>query len=82
MEVCSAHYDCRITHNLHKTEIGKIAGTLAKGAGRKKTPLQVKLDYLAYVLFGLAVIFGLIVFAANGWDFSNDMVLYAISVGT
>ncbi|TFK97589.1 calcium-transporting ATPase 3 [Pterulicium gracile] len=46
-----------------------------------KTPLQIKLNKLAYVLFGLAAVFMLVVFAVARFDVDNTVVLYAIAVG-
>eukprot|EP01111_Echinosteliopsis_oligospora_P019352 TRINITY_DN933_c1_g1_i3.p1 TRINITY_DN933_c1_g1~~TRINITY_DN933_c1_g1_i3.p1 ORF type:complete len:1168 (-),score=364.62 TRINITY_DN933_c1_g1_i3:79-3582(-) len=62
------------------TQVGKIAGNLSEGKERK-TDTQRVLDRMAYVLFFFAIIFGLIVIWANKWDFSGDVIVYAVSVG-
>lgn len=55
--------------------IGKFLG-LTKG-----TPLQIKLNKLAYLLFGFAIILAIIVFGANRFDVTNEVAVYAISTG-
>ncbi|EXX53770.1 putative Na(+)-exporting P-type ATPase ENA5 [Rhizophagus irregularis DAOM 197198w] len=64
-----------------KTEIGKIAKTLASTSVVTRTPLQKKLEILAYALFGLAIILAIIVFGVNKWLVNNEVVIYAISLG-
>ncbi|PKY43251.1 hypothetical protein RhiirA4_340958, partial [Rhizophagus irregularis] len=64
-----------------KTEIGKIAKTLASTSVVTRTPLQKKLEILAYALFGLAIILAIIVFGVNKWVVNNEVVIYAISLG-
>lgn len=55
--------------------IGKFLG-LTEG-----TPLQRKLARLAYVLLGVAVVLGLVVFAAHEFDLTPEVVIYAVSLG-
>ncbi|CAB5394826.1 unnamed protein product [Rhizophagus irregularis] len=64
-----------------KTEIGKIAKTLASTSVVTRTPLQKKMDILAYALFGLAIILAIIVFSVNKWVVNNEVAIYAISLG-
>ncbi|OKL59981.1 hypothetical protein UA08_04800 [Talaromyces atroroseus] len=45
------------------------------------TPLQIKLSKLAYCLFGLAIIFAIIVFGVNKFHVTNEVAIYAISTG-
>lgn len=45
------------------------------------TPLQRKLSKLAYSLFGLAIIFAIIVFGVNEFRVTNEVAIYAISTG-
>lgn len=45
------------------------------------TPLQRKLSKLAYNLFGLAVLFAIIVFGVNKFHVTNEVAIYAISTG-
>ncbi|KAI9027036.1 Na+/K+ P-type ATPase [Hyaloraphidium curvatum] len=47
----------------------------------EKTPLQVTMDKLMYVLLVCAILLGLLVFAVNGMTFSSSLLLYAVSVG-
>ncbi|KAJ1978181.1 hypothetical protein H4R35_002004 [Dimargaris xerosporica] len=62
------------------TEIGKIAKTLMDTKDSQKTPLQRGLDYMAYVLFALAVIFVIVVFAASSFNVTGDVAIYAIAL--
>ncbi|KAA8648902.1 cation-translocating P-type ATPase [Aspergillus tanneri] len=45
------------------------------------TPLQRKLSKLAILLFGVAVLFAIIVMAANRFSSSNEVILYAVGTG-
>ncbi|KAF7130965.1 hypothetical protein CNMCM5793_003900 [Aspergillus hiratsukae] len=45
------------------------------------TPLQRKLSKLAILLFGIAVLFAIIVMAANKFANSNEVILYAVGTG-
>ncbi|EED24481.1 sarcoplasmic/endoplasmic reticulum calcium ATPase, putative [Talaromyces stipitatus ATCC 10500] len=45
------------------------------------TPLQRKLSKLAYSLFGLAILFAIIVFSVNKFHVTNEVAIYAISTG-
>jgi magnesium-transporting ATPase (P-type) len=45
------------------------------------TPLQRKLSKLAYNLFGLAIVFAIIVFGVNEFHVTNEVAIYAISTG-
>jgi Na+-exporting ATPase len=45
------------------------------------TPLQRKLSRLAILLFGIAVLFAIIVMAANKFSNSNEVILYAVGTG-
>lgn len=45
------------------------------------TPLQRKLNKLAYLLFFCAIILAIIVFAVNKFNVTNEVVIYAISTG-
>ncbi|KAG5518616.1 hypothetical protein PMAC_002584 [Pneumocystis sp. 'macacae'] len=45
------------------------------------TPLQKKLSALAIGLFGIALLFALIVFAANRFVAKDEVILYAIATG-
>ena len=55
--------------------IGKFLG-LTEG-----TPLQIKLSKLAYLLFGCAVLLAIVCFAANRFNVTNEVAIYAISTG-
>ncbi|CAG8652002.1 5611_t:CDS:2 [Funneliformis mosseae] len=63
------------------TEIGKIAKTLASTSVASRTPLQKRMDMLAYALFGVSIILAMIVFSVNKWKVNDDVAIYAISVG-
>jgi potassium/sodium efflux P-type ATPase len=45
------------------------------------TPLQRKLSKLAMLLFGIAVLFAIIVMAANLFSDDNEVILYAVGTG-
>ncbi|KAL4946627.1 hypothetical protein BDV06DRAFT_208540 [Aspergillus oleicola] len=45
------------------------------------TPLQRKLSKLAIILFGIAVLFAIIVMAANLFSSNNEVILYAVGTG-
>jgi magnesium-transporting ATPase (P-type) len=55
--------------------VGKFLG-LTEG-----TPLQRKLSKLAYVLFLMALLLAVIVFAVNKFNVPTEVVIYAISTG-
>ncbi|KXN83707.1 Calcium-transporting ATPase 3 [Leucoagaricus sp. SymC.cos] len=46
---------------------------------RSGTPLQIKLNKLAYILFSCAVILAIIVFSVARWHISDEVVLYSIA---
>ncbi|KOS37810.1 hypothetical protein ACN38_g11383 [Penicillium nordicum] len=45
------------------------------------TPLQRKLSWLAVGLFGIAVVFAIVVMSANYWRDNNEVILYAVATG-
>jgi Na+-exporting ATPase len=45
------------------------------------TPLQRKLSKLAILLFGIAVLFAIIVMATNKFSSNNEVILYAVGTG-
>ncbi|PGG97223.1 potassium/sodium efflux P-type ATPase, fungal-type [Polytolypa hystricis UAMH7299] len=45
------------------------------------TPLQRKLSQLAMLLFGVAVLFAIIVMSANNWSSRNEVIIYAVATG-
>ncbi|KAL2870176.1 cation-translocating P-type ATPase [Aspergillus lucknowensis] len=45
------------------------------------TPLQRKLSKLAILLFGVAVLFAIIVMGANSFSNNNEVILYAVGTG-
>ena len=47
----------------------------------KGTPLQRRLSQLAVLLFFVAVLFAIIVFSANRWVTTNEVILYAVATG-
>uniref|UniRef100_A0A7I4F8S0 Cation-transporting P-type ATPase N-terminal domain-containing protein n=1 Tax=Physcomitrium patens TaxID=3218 RepID=A0A7I4F8S0_PHYPA len=61
------------------TEIGKISSAINETA-TTSTPMQKKLNLMAYVLLGVALIFALIVFAVNRFQFDTEIVIYAIAL--
>jgi magnesium-transporting ATPase (P-type) len=55
--------------------IGKFLGLT------EATPLQIKLAKLAYVLFVVAIILAIVVFAVNNFNVTHEVQIYAISLG-
>ncbi|KAI1291352.1 hypothetical protein F5Y03DRAFT_34958 [Xylaria venustula] len=49
--------------------------------GLDGTPLQVKLSKFALLLFALAILLAIIVFAANRFDIDGEVLIYGICVG-
>ncbi|KAJ5109937.1 hypothetical protein N7532_002582 [Penicillium argentinense] len=45
------------------------------------TPLQRKLSKLALLLFGIAVVFAIVVAASNDWRGDNEVIIYAVATG-
>jgi Na+-exporting ATPase len=45
------------------------------------TPLQKKLSRLAILLFGIAVIFAIVVLAANRFENKQEVIIYAVGTG-
>lgn len=45
------------------------------------TPLQRKLSKLALLLFGIAVIFAIVVAGSNDWRGDNEVIIYAVATG-
>lgn len=46
---------------------------------RSGTPLQIKLNKLAYFLFGCAILLAIIVFSVARWRITDEVALYAIA---
>ena len=63
-----------------KTQIGKIATTLMEVDGNEQTPLQKRLNKMAYFVFLAAIILVVIVFAVHKFKYTNEVAIYAISV--
>ncbi|CAL1712012.1 unnamed protein product [Somion occarium] len=47
----------------------------------KGSPLQRKLSQMAVLLFGIAVVFAIVVMAANDFNGTREVVLYAVATG-
>ncbi|KAK3814942.1 MAG: potassium/sodium efflux P-type ATPase [Benniella sp.] len=63
-----------------KTQIGKIATTLMNVESNEQTPLQKRLNRMAYFVFLAAIILVIIVFAVHSFKYSSEVAIYAISV--
>ncbi len=48
---------------------------------REGTPLQIRLNKFAYILFALALLCAIIVFGVAEFDITNEVILYAIALG-
>lgn len=55
--------------------IGRFLGT------NVGTPLQRKLSKLALLLFAIAVVFAIVVAAANNWRGDSEVIIYAVATG-
>ncbi|KAK3833365.1 MAG: potassium/sodium efflux P-type ATPase [Linnemannia elongata] len=69
-----------VTNTGMKTQIGKIATTLMSVDSDEQTPLQKRLNKMAYFVFLAALILVLIVFAVHKFEYSKEVAIYAISV--
>ncbi|NP_001413487.1 sodium/potassium exporting P-type ATPase 1 [Physcomitrium patens] len=61
------------------TEIGKISKAINE-TKTQSTPMQRKLNLMAYMLLAFALLLALIVFAVNKFNFSTEVVIYAIAL--
>eukprot|EP01113_Clastostelium_recurvatum_P023065 TRINITY_DN275_c0_g1_i3.p1 TRINITY_DN275_c0_g1~~TRINITY_DN275_c0_g1_i3.p1 ORF type:complete len:1138 (-),score=341.07 TRINITY_DN275_c0_g1_i3:213-3626(-) len=66
-----------------QSEVGHIAEALAEAASAKpeKTDLQRRMDRMSIILFGVAILLGLLVLATEKFTMKETTLLYAISVG-
>ncbi|KAF9933477.1 Na+ ATPase [Linnemannia zychae] len=62
------------------TQIGKIATSLMNVDNNELTPLQKRLNKMAYFIFVAAVALVIVVFGAHKFHYSNEIAIYAISV--
>ncbi|KAI7817134.1 Na+/K+ P-type ATPase [Gamsiella multidivaricata] len=62
------------------TQIGKIATSLMSVDGDEQTPLQKRLNKMAYFVFAAAIMLVIIVFGVHGFKYSEETAIYAISV--
>ncbi|KAF9351646.1 hypothetical protein BGX26_010377 [Mortierella sp. AD094] len=69
-----------VTSTGMKTQIGQIATSLMGVSGNETTPLQKRLDKMAYFISFAAALLVLIVFAVHKFHYSNEVAIYAISV--
>ncbi|KAG0373337.1 Na+ ATPase [Mortierella sp. AD032] len=69
-----------VTNTGMKTQIGKIATTLMSVDTDEQTPLQKRLNKMAYFVFLAALLLVLIVFAVHNFKYSKEVAIYAISV--
>lgn len=58
----------------------KVKGVTKTTLGLVGTPLQVKLSWFALLLLGLAILLAIIVFSANKWNISGEVLLYGVCV--
>ncbi|KAG0624727.1 hypothetical protein M758_3G269600 [Ceratodon purpureus] len=61
------------------TEIGRISKAISE-TPTQSTPMQKKLNKMAYVLLVCALLLALIVFAVNKFEFNTEIVIYAIAL--
>ncbi|KAG0203383.1 Na+ ATPase [Mortierella sp. GBA30] len=63
-----------------KTQIGQIATTLLEVDDHGSTPLQKRLNKMAFLIFLGAIVLVLVVFGVHKFQYSNEVAIYAISV--
>ncbi|KAG0319902.1 hypothetical protein BG000_003752, partial [Podila horticola] len=68
-----------VTSTGMKTQIGKIATSLLQADTHEATPLQKRLNKLAWCVFIAALFLVLIVFGVHNFEYSNEVAIYAIS---
>ncbi|KAG8875376.1 hypothetical protein FRB97_005165 [Tulasnella sp. 331] len=69
-------------HAYIRAGLGTIKDEVFKFLGLNVgTPLQRKLSMLAIVLFGVAVLFAIVVLAANKFTNNSDVIIYAVATG-
>ncbi|KAF9584771.1 hypothetical protein BGW38_005245 [Lunasporangiospora selenospora] len=69
-----------VTSTGMQTQIGKIASSLMSVDSSEKTPLQKRLDKMAYMVFAAAIVLVIIVFGVHKFVYSKEAAIYAISV--
>lgn len=69
-----------VTSTGMKTQIGKIATSLMNVDSNEQTPLQKRLNKMAYYVFLAAIILVIVVFGVHGFKYSKEAAIYAISV--
>src|SRR5690606_18979289 len=62
------------------SEVGEIAKRISESEKGTSTPLTRRLNAMAYILFVMSLGLGLIVLAVNSFDFSNEIILYAVAI--
>jgi P-type Na+/K+ transporter len=71
-----------VTATSFATEVGQIAKMVSDdSSSNKKTPLMRSLDTMMYGCAIIAILLGVVVFAADRFIWSIDTFIYAISVG-
>ncbi|KAF9420808.1 Na+ ATPase [Podila epigama] len=63
-----------------KTQIGKIATSLLQASTSETTPLQKRLNKLAWCVFIAALVLVVVVFGVHNFVYSKEVAIYAISV--
>lgn len=69
-----------VTNTAMNTQIGKIATSLLSVDTNEQTPLQKRLNKLAWFVFLAAIVLVIVVFAVHSFHYSNEVAIYAISV--
>ncbi|KAK3845726.1 MAG: P-type II D ATPase [Linnemannia gamsii] len=62
------------------TQIGQIATTLMNVDTNELTPLQKRLNKMAYFIMVAAIVLVIVVFGVHKFRYSNEIAIYAISV--
>ncbi|XP_049849929.1 uncharacterized protein LOC126320473 isoform X2 [Schistocerca gregaria] len=66
----------------NRTQIGAIAHQLDTKTKSTSSPIQNKLEFMTWILFGLSIVLSVIVMAVNEFEFEDSVyIVFAVSIG-